>query len=377
MNTAGSMDNVADLLGGGRTIAYKTDLAHATGSVTAGLLLSQFWYWSNSRDVANRDGWFWKTMPEIEDETGMGRYEQETARKRLVKLGILQEEKRGAPAKLWFHLDKNALYEFIAQYLANKNGGIQQSSLVDSSKLDCGNPASLHGANQQTSIIEITTEITAADSGNHSGYVAASIDVSSDSIPSADRKLQLQLIENGVNKRDASRLASEFPEECRRQLAYIPFVTDFKSTKGAYLRSAIEQGFSAPKNYLEEEKKKLETLKHKELLQSKEAQKAQTEVKRQDTINYLRDQLLLLQVQDPVTYADFENEFKRKKSSQLKFVGDSALRDKLEAHFVSDEKRAEAFFEYISVKPCPLPELAQWLSLNQIAEIKQLLSQQQ
>ena len=41
------IDAVADLLGGGRSISYKTDLAHMTGSVTAGLLLSQFWYWTN------------------------------------------------------------------------------------------------------------------------------------------------------------------------------------------------------------------------------------------------------------------------------------------------------------------------------------------
>jgi hypothetical protein len=372
MNTAGCMDNVADLLGGGRTIAYKTDLAHATGSVTAGLLLSQFWYWSNSRDVADRDGWFWKTMPDITDETGLTRTEQENARKRLVQHGILREERRGTPAKLWFRLDKNALYELLAQYLANKNDGNTQSSLQVSRKLDSSKPASKSEGNQQSFNTENTTKNTTAD-------IAAAdlLDISEDSHKPADRELQRLLIENGVNKKDASRLASMFPEECTRQLVYMPFMTNFKSTKGAYLRTAIEQGFSAPKAYIEEEKNKIETLKQNELRLTKEAHDAQKEVKRQEIVSYLREQLLILQAQDPKAYTDFENEFERKKASQLKFVGNSALREKLEAHFVSDEKRVEVFIDYISGKQCPLPELTHWLSQNSVAEIKKLLSLQQ
>ncbi|NEP59599.1 MAG: replication protein [Symploca sp. SIO2G7] len=73
--------------------------------------------------------------------------------------------------------------------------------------------------------------------------------------------LKEKLVEYGVNRFDAKRLAKDNPEECRRQLEFINFQDDFRSSKGAYLRSAIEQGFAPPKRYLEEkEREKQEEL---------------------------------------------------------------------------------------------------------------------
>lgn len=381
MNNAGCMDKVADLLGGGRTIAYKTDLAHAAGSVTAGLLLSQFWYWANSRDVTDRDGWFWKTMPEITDETGLTRTEQENARKKLVHLGILQEQRRGTPAKLWFRLDKDALYDLLARYLANKNGGNPQSSLRETCKQECGKGPNKSAGKPQSSIEEITaettTQITAADRADPSGPAAASNDLSGNSIRATAQELQRQLVENGVNRKDAARLAANFPEESRTQLSYLPFVTEFKSTKGAYLRSAIEQGFAAPKAFLEEQEKAETARKQEGRRRAMEGKQAEREAQRQEIIEYLGRQLELLKTEAPVFYDGFEQEFQRTKEAQLKAFGDSRLRDRLESLFSSDERRAEALVEYLSAKPCPLPNLAQWLSQHPVAELKRLLSSPQ
>ena len=381
MNNAGCMDKVADLLGGGRTIAYKTDLAHAAGSVTAGLLLSQFWYWANSRDVTDRDGWFWKTMPEITDETGLTRTEQENARKKLVHLGILQEQRRGTPAKLWFRLDKDALYDLLARYLANKNGGNPQSSLRETCKQDCGKGPNKSAGKPQSSIKEITaettTQSTAADTAGPSGAAAASNDLSENSIRGTAEELQRQLVDNGVNRKDAARLAATSPEECRTQLSYIPFVTEFKSTKGAYLRSAIEQGFAAPKAFLEAEEKADAARKREARRRGVEGRKAEREAQRKEIIQYLGRQLELLKTEAPVFYDGFEQEFQRTKEGQLKAFGDSRLRDRLESLFSSDERRAEALLEYLSTKPCPLPDLAQWLSQHPMAEVQRLLSSPQ
>ena len=66
-----------------------------------GCLLSQIWYWNmngkngESRIPEDRDGWFFKSMDEIAHETGMSRSEIETARKKLVSLSLLEEERRG------------------------------------------------------------------------------------------------------------------------------------------------------------------------------------------------------------------------------------------------------------------------------------------
>ena len=97
---------VSYLLGGG-VVAYQRALARAVGSHSAGLLLSQFWYWSEKLPE-ERDGWFYKTQDEIYDETVMTRWEQETARRKLRELGILEEAKRGVPAKLWFRIEEEA-----------------------------------------------------------------------------------------------------------------------------------------------------------------------------------------------------------------------------------------------------------------------------
>jgi hypothetical protein len=79
----------------------------------------------------------------------------------------------------------------------------------------------------------------------------------------------------GLNRGDAERLAQERAEECRKQLVYLPFVEEFKSSPGAYLRRAIEQGFAPPIAYTkqkqaEEARKRTE----EEALRKKATQRA-------------------------------------------------------------------------------------------------------
>src|SRR3954454_6059919 len=96
-----------------RPIAYHASLARALGSVTAGVLLSQFLYWRpRSRDP---DGWFWKTQVEIADETALSRTETETARKVLVRAGVLEEKRRGVPAKMHFRVNLTKVVELLTR----------------------------------------------------------------------------------------------------------------------------------------------------------------------------------------------------------------------------------------------------------------------
>ena len=87
--------------------AYHRILANIGGGVTAGLFLSQCWYWTTK--TTDQDGWLSKTQAEWEKETGLTRREQETARKRLRSRGFLQEKRAGVPARLYFRLDVKAL----------------------------------------------------------------------------------------------------------------------------------------------------------------------------------------------------------------------------------------------------------------------------
>jgi hypothetical protein len=84
-----------------------------------------------------------------------------------------------------------------------------------------------------------------------------------------DAELVEALIAQDVNRTDAERLARTLPEECARQLEYLPYVTEFRSGKGAYLRSAIEGGYGAPRNYREAQQQSQKTQKRARIQQSR------------------------------------------------------------------------------------------------------------
>jgi hypothetical protein len=90
-----------------RPVAYYPKLVKVTGSVNAAIFLSQLGYWTPK--AADPDGWVYKTQIEWESETGLTRWEQETARRQLRDRGIVAEVKRGMPARLFFQIDVDAL----------------------------------------------------------------------------------------------------------------------------------------------------------------------------------------------------------------------------------------------------------------------------
>ncbi|MBJ6911615.1 hypothetical protein JG661_20320, partial [Vibrio cholerae] len=63
------------------------------------MFLSQSLYWSRR---TNESGWFYKTQEEWEEETGLSRREQDSARKRLKSLGIIEEKKQGVPCRVFY-----------------------------------------------------------------------------------------------------------------------------------------------------------------------------------------------------------------------------------------------------------------------------------
>lgn len=154
-----------------RVIAFHPDYARITGSVTAGLLLSQFVYWSKGKTARGRDGWFWKTQSEIIEETSLSRSEQETARKKLIRAGMIEEERRGVPARMWFRVNDGALADALIELRKSRNdqyagfpqSGLQEdpdeaTSMQESCNLQCRNPADSNAGIPQT--IQETTQKT-------------------------------------------------------------------------------------------------------------------------------------------------------------------------------------------------------------------------
>lgn len=141
-----------------KPVAYHPLLARTCGGVLAGVFLSQILYWTPRGKLPG--GWIWKTQAEMEDETGLTRSNQGTARRKLKKLGVLEEKLRGIPARLHYRINVAKLQELITL----------QTSLLKPCKLDCGNPANYDAETLQT-IPEITSEITKENNNGCDGNI--------------------------------------------------------------------------------------------------------------------------------------------------------------------------------------------------------------
>ena len=148
-----------------RPIAFHPILARVTGSVAAGLFLSQAIYWQKripAKRMAGCPGpdWFFHTIEEWTEETAMGRDEQKSARKRLVSLGLLEEKRAGIPARLFYRVNVEEIVKTLKkQQIAAK----PQTRLRQSRRQDGRFAAGKDAASSQTTTeirSEITTEIT-------------------------------------------------------------------------------------------------------------------------------------------------------------------------------------------------------------------------
>lgn len=94
----------------GQPIAYYPQLAKPFGGVTAAVLFCQLFYWQDKTD--NPLG-VYKTQEDIENETGLSRREQETARKKLREIGVLIETHKRLEHRIYFKIDLDKLDELF------------------------------------------------------------------------------------------------------------------------------------------------------------------------------------------------------------------------------------------------------------------------
>lgn len=146
-------------------VAFHRVFARITGSATAGLFLSQAWYWTSTLPP-DRDGWFYKTQKEWEAETTLSRREQETARTKLRSLGLIEEERRGIDPTLWFRIDTDALAESITTYvdLTSPDVGKRHQGCTVQPSPDVGKRHQVKSDSAITSIQRLRTETTAETS---------------------------------------------------------------------------------------------------------------------------------------------------------------------------------------------------------------------
>lgn len=130
-----------------RPIAFQRSFIRLDIGVTAALFLSQMTYWTNRSDD---DGWVYKTQEEWEEETGLSRYEQEGARKKLRSIGVLLEKRKGVPARLFYKVDNDVLFQALVA--ANKDAEKPHTGVRKTTKQVSGKPANFHTENTTENI---------------------------------------------------------------------------------------------------------------------------------------------------------------------------------------------------------------------------------
>jgi hypothetical protein len=283
------------------TIDFKKAYVDMAGDVIAGLLLSQIVYWylpgaaGQTKLRVEKDGkrWLVKSREEWWEECRLTPREVDRARKVLEGNGLIQVRLykfNGSPTQ---HIRIQET-EFVKAWQAVVQGGTpkernrltggglaggpgeetvppgleavgkcQRPAVKDMAGLST-NPLkfpfspngeihftdSLNAFHQNGKMdftkrlkpkTETTTEITTT---------ASAAEESTNSKAAAAVLLTNELISHGVGRRVAERLAREKPGVCRRCLEYLPYA-QVRTTKGAWLASAIREEYGPPPGYLD------------------------------------------------------------------------------------------------------------------------------
>jgi hypothetical protein len=109
-----------------KVVGYSPDLARMVGGATIGLFLSQLLFLSDKG--ANPGGWVYKSEQEMGKETGLTKREQQTARRKLLSLGVIAIMRGGWKNTYHFKVIWEKLYQVIA--------GFQRPQTVSTEKTD-------------------------------------------------------------------------------------------------------------------------------------------------------------------------------------------------------------------------------------------------
>jgi hypothetical protein len=108
-----------------RVVGYSPDLARMVGGATIGLYLSQLLFLSDKGH--NPEGWVYKSEAEMAKETGLTKREQQTARRKLLSLGVIAIMRGGWKNTYHFKVIWEKLYQVITGSQRPQNVPTQKS----------------------------------------------------------------------------------------------------------------------------------------------------------------------------------------------------------------------------------------------------------
>jgi hypothetical protein len=108
-----------------QVVGYSPDLARIVGGATIGLFLSQLLFLSDKGN--NPEGWVYKSEQEMGKETGLTKREQQTARRKLLSLGVIAIMRGGWKNTYHFKVIWEKLYQVIAGFQRTQNASTEKT----------------------------------------------------------------------------------------------------------------------------------------------------------------------------------------------------------------------------------------------------------
>jgi hypothetical protein len=111
-----------------RVVGYSPDLARIVGGATIGLFLNQLLFLSDKGH--NPEGWVYKSEQEMGKETGLTKREQQTARRKLLALGVIAIMRGGWKNTYHFKVLWEKLYQAIEKFQRGQNVATEKGKPV-------------------------------------------------------------------------------------------------------------------------------------------------------------------------------------------------------------------------------------------------------
>lgn len=110
-------------------------------------LLAKYTYFSDKNEL-DRNGFFFNTRENIEEDTTLTPYQQRKAITKLKKLGLVKTKEQGLPKKTYYKIDIQKVYDLLLKDLTTSS---EKTSPLDVKKLHINNNKDNNNKNNNTS----------------------------------------------------------------------------------------------------------------------------------------------------------------------------------------------------------------------------------
>src|ERR1700751_5988920 len=138
----------------GRTITVPVKLIHAIGPKGA-LFIAQLFFWKGKQK--DEEGWIYKTKLELEEETGLSRWEQDKCTEDLKKKKILETKYDRLDNRLYYRIHTETLDAIMEADSPSESG---KTTFGKAEKPLSGNPENHFGESRKTAFGNIEQEKT-------------------------------------------------------------------------------------------------------------------------------------------------------------------------------------------------------------------------